>query len=97
YVFFTRGGTGLRVETHPWTGGATDTVSAGFDDLLFYELDERNIAGTGREWYGTVFDFTTSKNFEFRFPDRQLNEPVWVRFRGAARASNGSTFFEVKH
>ncbi|TNE28231.1 MAG: type IX secretion system sortase PorU [Bacteroidetes bacterium] len=86
--------TGIRVETQPWTGGAVTTTSTGFDELQFHELDERNITGTGREWYGEVFDFNLSRTFNFSFPNRILSEDVTLLARGAASSPVSGTRLE---
>lgn len=95
YVYFTVDATspGLRVSTNPYA--ATPTVtSTGLDMIAFHEEDERNLAGTGREWYGEVFDFQLSRNYSFSFPSRDITEPVQVRFRGAN--SGGQAQFQVQ-
>lgn len=96
HVFFTFNTqqTGLRVENIGWSGGPATMVSAGFNELQFHELDERNLAGTGREWYGEVFDFTLSKSYSFTFPNRITSDDVTARMRTAGK-STGNTRFEL--
>ncbi|NVK28437.1 MAG: type IX secretion system sortase PorU [Flavobacteriia bacterium] len=98
FVFFTYNPTrtGLRVETQPWTGGAATIISQGFDELQFHEEDTRNIVGTGREWFGEIFDFQLSQTFNFKFPNRITSEPVRLRFKAAASSPISLTRFEVE-
>lgn len=69
---------------------STATVTS-FTDYDFIEQDKENIVGTGREWYGDLFDFTLSYNYSFTFPHLLLTEPVEVRLAGAARSSTAGT------
>lgn len=96
YVFVTlnSNSAGKRVESSAWNGGAATVVSLGFDELLFHEKDERNIAGTGREWFGEVFDFNLSKSLSFQFPNRIVTDPVIIRAKGAASSPISGTRLE---
>lgn len=98
FVFFTANTTlpNIQIDELPWSGGGATVASAGFHDLKFHEQENVNIAGTGREWYGEIFDFNLNSQFTFNFPNRILSEPVQVRFRGAAAASVTGTRFLVR-
>ena len=40
-----------------------------FDDYAFHEIDNINLAGSGRIWYGETFDFNDTHEFTFSFPN----------------------------
>lgn len=94
YIYFTYKpmSNGLRVQSEPWNGGNATLVSNGFDELKFHELDERNLAGTGREWYGEVFDFTLSRSFAFSFPNRITTDEVKISAKSASSGPANSVF-----
>lgn len=98
YVYFTYNDqqNGLRVTEYARPSGTASITSTGFDELQFHELDQRNIAGTGREWYGEVFDFTLSRNYSFNFPNRIVDSEVQVALKAAATASRSGTRFELE-
>lgn len=98
FVFFTSNPNllGLRVAEQAWSGGSATLTSTGFHDLQFHEEENVNIVGTGREWYGEIFDFQLSTQIRFDFPNRLTNEPVQLRFRGAASAPNSTTRFVIE-
>jgi len=70
------------------------TVTA-FDDFAFHELEETNLIGSGREWFGDYFNFSvTSKAFSFSFPNLAASEPVFLKSSVAARSTAaGSSFY----
>ena len=70
---------GKRIQTQTITTGTPDVQVNSFTDYAYHELDERNLGSTGRTWYGEVFDFTTSYDFNFDFPNRIETAPVYVK------------------
>ncbi len=79
----------------PITLSPTVTVSS-FDDYDFEEIEEYNLVGTGREWFGNLFDFDLTYNSKtFSFPNRDASVPVRLRVRAVARASSGNTFMKT--
>ena len=77
YYFLTFGGDpGLRIAFKNQLSGSFPTIDR-YDALLIHENSERNIlkegllqGGSGREWYGEVFQLTSnsSQNFSFELP-----------------------------
>lgn len=96
YFISVNAGSGAPVlASAPVTDPATAQVTS-FDDYDFEELEENNLVGTGREWYGNLFDFDLTYNSRtFSFPNRDNNVPVRLRVRALARASSSNTFMEV--
>ncbi|RLD90376.1 MAG: hypothetical protein DRJ09_04495, partial [Bacteroidetes bacterium] len=71
-----------------------DVTVNSFIDYAVHELDEKNIASTGRLWVGEVFDFNTDQSFQFSFPNLITTEPAY--FRGSFAAfSPTSTSFKI--
>ena len=74
FVGLKANGSGKRIQTAPLvTDPATVDVTT-FDDYAFHEVDERNLAGSGRTWFGEVFDFNLNQTFTFNFPN-VINSP----------------------
>ena len=95
YFLTTTEGSGKRVGNVSYNPGATTHTVTTFDDHQFYELDKTNLLGTGRRWFGELFDFTLSYNFNFGFPNIDVNEPVKLFTRAVARSSSSSTRMRV--
>lgn len=80
YCFLTIGRVaGKRIQAQNSVAGATQTL-ASFDDYQVYEKDERVVLaqGSGREWYGELFDFETNKSFTLTTPDLASNTPITI-------------------
>ncbi len=71
-----------------------DVTVNSFIDYAVHEVDEKNIASTGRLWVGEVFDFNADQSFQFSFPHIITTEPAY--FRGSFAAfSPTSTSFKI--
>ncbi len=55
---------GLRINPQNSTAGASYQVR-NFDDYFFHEVEENNIIGSGRRWYGESFNFINERQFNF--------------------------------
>ncbi len=60
---------GKRITEAPEPGGPVDFEVDDFLDYDYHEQDLVNIAGTGRTWYGELFDFNSTYDFTFNFPN----------------------------
>lgn len=69
----------------------TNTVTT-YNYYLNHELDAVNLIGSGREWYGEVFDVQLNYSFDFSIPDVDKNSNVNVYADMAARATSSSSF-----
>ncbi len=76
--------------------GASNVSVTSFDDYQFVEDEKYNLVGTGRQWFGDVFDFTKVYNYSFNFPNIDLNTPARLKVRAVGRASTGNTFLATK-
>ena len=95
YFLTTTEGSGKRVGNVSYNPGVPTHNVTSFDDHQFYELDKTNLLGTGRRWFGELFDFSLSYNFNFSFPNIDVNEPVKLFTRAVARSSSSSTRMRV--
>ncbi|MEO1437372.1 MAG: type IX secretion system sortase PorU, partial [Bacteroidota bacterium] len=90
------GSDGLRISSRASMEGATYS-SAEFDGLEHVETDEINLLdtdvnnfGSGKDWYGESFKFTTSRDYPFSFPQRVSNSTVRVRASAAGRSTSST-------
>jgi len=69
----------------------TETISS-FYDYAYHQRDLQNLIGSGKIWFGELFDVTLSRNFSFNFPNIVLNQNANIRLYVAARSSATSSF-----
>jgi len=92
YYIATHLGTGKRISNQSQSSQTeTHTVNT-FIDYAFHDLDQRNLANTGRVWYGEVFDITTSRDFSFSFPNINASQQVYFKAYVAANSQSSSDF-----
>lgn len=92
YYFITTDlGPGKRIlEQSSSTVSPTNTVSS-FTDHAFHELDDLNIVKTGRQWFDSpAFDFNTSFDYDFSFPNIDVSKEVYMKISVAARSFTSS-------
>ncbi|MBN2614760.1 MAG: type IX secretion system sortase PorU [Bacteroidales bacterium] len=93
YYFLTlKSAPGKRIQTQTEPTGTPDVQVNSFTDYAYHELDERNLGSTGRTWYGEVFDFTTSYDFNFDFPHRLDTTSVFAKVSLASTAQSTNSF-----
>lgn len=97
YVFIsTDAGSSKTLNTQSSLSNPQQVVST-FDDFDSEEEDLINLVGTGRDWYGDVFEFTLSYNYNFLFPNIVLSEAVDLRVDLVGRASTSGTRVETRY
>ena len=67
-----------------------------FTERKFYELEDKNLKNTGRQWFGEYFNFNEKYTIDFNFSNRIKTEPVRINARAVAR-SEISTSLEFSH
>ncbi|MBE0650802.1 MAG: type IX secretion system sortase PorU [Bacteroidales bacterium] len=93
YYFLTLKSTpGKRIQTEATPAGTPDMTVNTFTDFAYHGLDEENLGGTGRTWYGEVYDFTTSYQFNFDFPNIVDTAKVYVDCSFASNAASSNSF-----
>ena len=93
YAFVVTGkGQGKRIsETNNQSLTANETVSQ-FIDHQVHELDEFSLFHVGRTYYGDKMDSTSSKNFDFNFPNVVTTKPCKVNTALAGRNIQNASF-----
>ncbi len=85
-------GQGKRIQTETAPTGTPDLPVNSFTGFAYHELDQENLGGTGRIWYGEVYDFTTSYQFQFDFPNLIDTSEVYVHCAFASNAASTNSF-----
>ncbi|MDX5327140.1 MAG: type IX secretion system sortase PorU [Bacteroidota bacterium] len=80
----------------PPAGNPSITLGS-FDDVAFIDEDKYNLVGSGRHWYGDLFDFTLTYNYTFNFEDINSSIPSEVRLGAAGRSFNSGTSMRVSY
>ncbi len=91
------GGNGKRVSSMPSPSVSANQSTSTFDDYDFIEETKVNLQRTGRQWFGDVFDFNLSYNYNFNFPNLVASEPVSIRMRAAGRTRTGGVFLSTTY
>ncbi|HEY9113708.1 MAG TPA: type IX secretion system sortase PorU [Bacteroidales bacterium] len=65
-----------------------------FTDYMHHEIDQRNLAGTGRIFYGEMFDFNSTYQFTFQFPNI-ISSPDAKFYGEFASMSSSSNNFQI--
>jgi hypothetical protein len=92
YFITTDQGQGKRITGQSSTTLPPTHAVTTFQDFAYHQLDQINLIGSGRQWFGEVFDATLSRQFNFAFPDIDPSGPAHVRTSLAARSAVSSTF-----
>lgn len=93
YYFITTDlGEGKRLESIASSGMEPNNYISTYDDGIHYEVEENNLIGTGRVWYGEKFDLTLELEKEYSIPDMDLQSPVTIFANAAARSETLSSF-----
>ncbi len=86
--------TAKRVESIQPPSGTADVEISDFTDYIVHEVDERNIAGIGRTWFGEIYDYTTEYDFNYDFPNTKKNvETGYFRGYFASKAYSSNAFY----
>ncbi len=93
YYFITlKTSPGKRITEAPEPEGAADFEVSDFLDYDYHEEDLVNIAGTGRTWYGELFDFNSTYEFTFNFPNLISSKEAYFRSDFASVSATASQF-----
>ena len=96
YYFVTSdAGNGKQLSSVGYNPPSANKVIDQFDDFKFIEEDITNLIGTGRKWYGDLFDFKQDYNYSFNFPNLVDSVPVDVYTVAVARSLVAGTRMDV--
>ena len=88
-------GAGKRIGPAQLSAAAPTHTVTTFNNYAFHENDSINLIKSGREFYGEVFDLTTSRTFGFSFPNVVSGSQMYLRTGLLARSVNIGTSFRV--
>jgi hypothetical protein len=80
-------GPGKRIESVTVLTEPADTVITSFDDYDCHERNLYNLIQSGHQWFGEKFDYSTSFDTTFVFPDLVTTSPVILKANVASRSS----------
>jgi hypothetical protein len=88
YYFLTSSlGPGKKIASEPAPAETADTVITSFNDHDFHERNIYNLIQSGRQWFGEKFDFSTSFDTTFNFPNLVTTTPVTLKANVASRSA----------
>ncbi len=83
---------GKRITSRSSLAGTPTYAISDYYDYRHHERDLTNLIGSGKLWFGELFDVTLSREFEFSFPNIRQQHPVHISVYAAARSSLSSNF-----
>ncbi len=83
---------GKRIEPRESLEETPTVTLVNFADHQFYEQEEISLINSGRTWYGEIFDATTSRSFDFTFPNIDASRNAKFKVDVAGRSSENSQF-----
>ncbi len=92
YFITTTQGNGKRIHIQQSNNDAVTHQVTTFLDYAYHQKDLTSLIGSGREWYGEVFNTTQGSTFHFGFADLDVNSQSRVKVSVAARSPMVSTF-----
>ncbi len=96
YVFINVNDTdGGNIQEADEIDGPANQTSDSYDLLAVHETESASLIGSGRDWFGEVFEFNTSYDFNFQLPSLITNNPIKVTTRAAGRSTNSSSTMDV--
>ncbi|HJX72067.1 MAG TPA: type IX secretion system sortase PorU, partial [Bacteroidales bacterium] len=93
YYFLTSSfGPGKRMESVSILAEPADTIITSFDDYDYHERNLYNLIQSGHQWFGEKFDYSTSFDTTFLFPNLVTTSPVILIANVASRSSDTRNF-----
>jgi len=80
------------IETLEESAAPLNRTANSYDAFLTIERNDTNMVKSGREWFGDVFDLTTSRTYTTDLSLPVVGSPLKVWLRAAARSSVASNF-----
>lgn len=98
YFITTDLGAGKRIQTQQSPSLDPTFTSNKFNDGYHHELEDKNLIGTGRVWFGETFDLNTTIIENISFPYLDKNYKVYLAADVAAKSDISSSFsFDVNN
>jgi hypothetical protein len=91
YFITTNNGTGKRMNQAGYAPQNFVYQSNSFDDFSFIEEDLYNLVGSGRQWFGDLFDFNLTYDYTLQFNDLDASDTAYFSTRAVARSTTAGT------
>lgn len=88
-------GPGKRIPAQASSSLPVTNIVNTFDDYGFHESDNVNFIKSGRQWFGELFDNTSTYNFAFSFPNIDGSASATVSASIASRSLAGAASYSV--
>ncbi len=88
-------GAGKRISMVASSPLPADYTSTTYNNYLFHENDSLNLIKSGREFYGEVFDVTTTRTFPFNFSNIVSSTPMYLKTSLLARSVIYPTSYKI--
>ena len=85
-------GEARRISLQPSTGLPPTHEVSTFVDYAYHQQDLTSLIGSGREWFGEVFETTLTREFAFAFANIDTGSPARIKTKVAARSPVASSF-----
>jgi hypothetical protein len=92
YYINIQGADGKRIPDMQQPSGAITLNLTTYDDYKFHEVDQKNIAEVGRQWFGESFEIIQDQEFAFDFPNIDTTVPVKMNLVSASAAYTPTSF-----
>ena len=92
YFLTTDQAEGKRIRAQQSASGTVTHQVSSYRYRTWHQRDQQNLIGSGRVWFGEVFDATTSRQFTFDIQDILTDKPAFLELFVAARAPVQSYF-----
>ena len=92
FVTSTEGGE--RIQASPQLSGSAEIIDR-YIHLAHHELDNQNLVGSGRQWFGELFDFTLSRDISLGLDALDSLSIAQFQARAVGRSSVAGTRLEM--
>ncbi len=92
YVTTTEGG--ARIQDAPVVNGSPVPL-ARYDYLAHHEQNLKNMVGSGRQWFGELFDYTLTRSVDMGLDALDANSSALFRVRAVGRSTISGTQMEI--
>ena len=95
FLTISASGSGKRMQPVGYNPSSSNYTVTSFDDYNFIENDLYNLVGSGREWFGDLFDFKLNYSYTMQFAN-VLPDTAYLTARAVARSSSNGTGMQFK-
>ncbi len=92
--FVTTSEGGERIQTSAQLPGSFMVIDR-YMHLSHHEIDNQNLVGSGRQWFGELFDFTLNRNIDLGLDALDSSSSAQFRVRAVGRSTIAGTKMDV--